>query len=209
MLLSEIKKDAQISIVAEMGDREVELVTTVAEPMNGAVLAHMIYQGGKRVSFHMEGLSLRMRVVHSEENKVYEFRGVTISNVKTNDNQVYYKILCPLPSTAINRRNAVRIWLGVDGEVVANGKIIGAIVKDISLTGIAFIVDVPLELKTPVLVNFEDMKQNFALGAVIVRKEVLEDGRILYGCRLGKESGNIAKYLNDKQRLKLRRQHRR
>lgn len=205
MLLSEIKKDTQISIVAELGEREVELITTVAEPMSNGVLANMIYQGGKRVSFHIEGLALRMRVVSTEENKVYEFRGVTISNVKGNDNQVYYKIICPLPSTTINRRNAVRIWLGVDGEIAVNGKLMGAIVKDISLTGIAFIVADSLEIKTPVLVNFSDMKQKFSLGAVIVRKETLEDGRILYGCRLGKESSNIAKYLNDKQRLKLRR----
>jgi len=49
-----------------------------------------------------------------------------------------------------------------------------------------------------------DAKVKFSLGAIIVRVAEMEDGRVLYGCRLNQESPAISKYVTDKQREKLK-----
>ena len=55
-------------------------------------------------------------------------------------------------------------------------------------------------------ITFNDVeaRTKFSLSAIVVRSAEMEDGRVLYGCRLNQESPAIAKYIADKQREKLK-----
>ena len=119
-------------------------------------------------------------------------------------------MVCKNPGKQINRRTAVRVWLGIDGvaQIGIHRVAYEVIVKDISVSGISFILHKDLKLKQGTIVhitfNDTDARVKFSLGAIIVRQAPLEDGRMLYGCRLNQESPSISKYVNDKQREKLK-----
>lgn len=50
----------------------------------------------------------------------------------------------------------------------------------------------------------ETTNTTFSLAAIIVRSMDMERSRIMYGCKLNQESNTIAKFVNDKQREKLK-----
>ena len=55
-------------------------------------------------------------------------------------------------------------------------------------------------------VTFHDTekKVKFSLSALIVRVAEMDDGKVLYGCRLNQESPAISRYVSEKQREKLK-----
>ena len=66
--------------------------------------------------------------------------------------------------------------------------------------------DMNVEPGTMAHITFNDTeaRTKFSLSAIIVRTAQLDEGKVLYGCRLNQESPAIAKYVNDKQREKLK-----
>jgi hypothetical protein len=149
-------------------------------------------------------------VTNASDQKVYEFADVEILNVKTQDEQIHHKMICKTPGKQINRRSAVRVWLGFDGIAMigAQKAPYEVTVKDISISGISFILhkDMGIEAGEMAHITFNDVdaRTKFSLSAIIVRTTEMEDGRVLYGCRLNQESQAIAKYIADKQREKLK-----
>lgn len=81
-------------------------------------------------------------------------------------------------------------------------------VKDISVSGISFIFHKDLNVEpgtiAHIVFNDSEARMKFNVSAIVVRTAQLDDGRVLYGCRLNQESPAIAKYVNDKQREKLK-----
>jgi hypothetical protein len=102
------------------------------------------------------------------------------------------------------------VWLGIEGvaRVGVNRTAYNVIVKDISVSGISFILhkDMGIDPGEMAHITFNDVdaRTKFSLSAIIVRTAEMEDGRVLYGCRLNQESPAISKYVADKQREKLK-----
>lgn len=210
MLLQEMESGSRATILVGIGSQTLAFDTTVEEPAEDGILTQPIYRDEKLVGFKTKGLVIRIQITNASDNKVYEFMNVEILNVKTQDEQIHHKITCKLPGKQINRRTAVRVWVGIEGiaQIGIHKTAYEVLVKDISISGISFIFHKDLNVDSGTLAhivfNDSDFRMKFSISSIIVRKEVLKDGRVLYGCRMNQESQIIAKYVNDKQRAQLK-----
>lgn len=210
MLLEELDPGSKITIMVGIGNQTLTFDSILEEPSDKGVLTTPVYREEKLVGFRTKGLIIHIQVTNISDQKVYEFADVEILNVKTQDEQIHHKMICKTPGKQINRRSAVRVWLGFDGVAMigAQRAPYEVTVKDISISGISFVFhqDLNVEPGTVVSVVFNDpdKRMKFNISAIIVRTAQLEDGKTLYGCRLNQESPIISKYVNDKQREKLR-----
>ncbi len=58
-------------------------------------------------------------------------------------------------------------------------------------------------INMPVRLVFADFNQNYSLMGIIVRKVVIGENKIVYGCRLGVRNANFEQYISQKQRQML------
>lgn len=210
MLLQEIDVGSKATILVRIGSQTLAFDTIVQEPAEEGVLTEPIYRNDKLIGFKTKGLIITVQICNTSDEKVYEFNNVEILNVKTKDGEIHHKMIAKNPGKQVNRRTAVRVWLGIDGvaRVGVNKTAYNVIVKDISVSGISFILhkDMGIDPGEMAHITFNDVdaRTKFSLSAIIVRTAEMEDGRVLYGCRLNQESPAIAKYVTDKQREKLK-----
>jgi len=210
MLLQEIDVGSKATILVRIGSQTLTFDTIVQEPSEEGVLTEPIYRNDKLIGFRTKGLIITVQICNLSDEKVYEFNNVEILNVRTKDGDIHHKMICKYPGKQINRRTAVRVWLGIDGvaRVGANRTAYTVVVKDISISGISFILhkDMGIVAGEMAHITFNDVeaRTKFSLSAIVVRSAEMEDGRVLYGCRLNQESPAIAKYIADKQREKLK-----
>lgn len=210
MYLYEIDKESAIQISVGIGFQTLEFDTKISEIGEQCVYADPIIREDKMVGFSTKGLVLRVFAVNQSDLRVYQFNNVKIRNIKTAEDKTYHEITCLTPGKIVNRRAACRVWLGFDAvaQIGLNKKTYNVIVKDISVTGISFICteDVKVEPDMVVHLTFEDevSKIRFSIGAIVVRSEEADHRKTIYGCRMNQESSAISKYVNEKQREKLR-----
>lgn len=62
-------------------------------------------------------------------------------------------------------------------------------------------------INMPVRLVFADFNQNYSLMGIIVRKVVIGENKIVYGCRLGVRNANLEQYISQKQRQMLSMNH--
>lgn len=210
MFLQELDVESKITILVRIGSQTLAFDTQIEDVLEDGILAEPIYRNDKLVGFKTKGLIITLQICNKSDDKVYEFTNADILNVKTKDGKVHHKISCKSEGRQINRRTAVRVWLGMEGvaQLGINKTAYNVIVKDISVSGISFISHKNMNVGAGTMahITFHDAeaKVKFSLGSIIVRVADMEDGRVLYGCRLNQESPAIAKYVADKQREKLK-----
>ena len=210
MYLHEVDGESKVTVLVGIGSQILAFDTKIEEVSENGILTEPICRDGKLVGFRTQGLVIRIQVTNASDGKVYEFSNVEILNVKTRDQKSHHRMSAKLEGKIVNRRSAVRVWLGYDAvvQIGTNRTAHEVIIKDISVSGISFVFDhsIKAEVGETVHVTFKDVgaKTKFSLGAVIVRMEELDGGKTLAGCRLNQESNAISKYVNDKQREKLR-----
>ncbi|MCR4650929.1 MAG: PilZ domain-containing protein [Lachnospiraceae bacterium] len=211
MYLREIPPDTSITLSVGIGVKVLEFNTKVAQVFDTCIYTTPIMQQDKMVGFNTKGLVLSIIVPAEEEGKAFQFMNVKVRNVKTPEGELYHEISTFNEGKVINRRGACRVWLGNDGiaSIGLGGEPVDITVKDISTTGISFICSDKIELKDNTVVHLSfrdpDTGTKFEIGAIVVRKQEMDRGRVLYGCKLNQESNAISKYINDKQREKLKR----
>lgn len=210
MLISDIAVSAGIQIIVGIGLQTLEFNTTVAEIHNGCVYAEPIFQQEKMLGFGTKGLVLSLVVTDAEAGRAWQFSNIKIRNIKTSEDKLFHEISCKTEGRALNRRGACRVWLGEPGVAMVGkaSKPFDVTIKDISLTGIAFICSADEEVPMGSVVHLtfmdEELKAKFDLSAIVVRCFDMERARMLYGCKLNHESNALGKYINEKQREKLR-----
>jgi len=210
MFLHELDIESKVTILVRIGSQTLAFDTKVEDLTEDGILTEPIYRNDKLVGFKSKGLIITLQICNASDQKVYEYTNAEIINVKTKDGKVHHKMTCKAAGKQINRRTAVRVWIGLEGvaQIGINRTAYNVIVKDISISGISFILHKNMDVSpgTMVHITFHDTeaKVKFSLGAIIVRVAEMEDGRVLYGCRLNQESPAISKYVTDKQREKLK-----
>ena len=210
MYVHEIKPGTDINIIAVMGDHKGEFTTQVLDAGNNFLIAKVLYAKEMRINFNSKGLICYIQGLNTDDNRYYEFSKVTITTVKAANGAYFYKITSLLPGKVINRRGAVRLFLGTLGDLYlgsTSAPPITVTIKDISLSGLAFIADaeVKLEVGKAVIISFSDGWENvkFTINCTIVRTFEMDKGRILYGCTLNSESNALGKHINEKQRKNM------
>lgn len=210
MYLQEIAKDSNIQLVIGIGQQILTFETRVCEAIPHGIYAQPVKKDDKIIGFQTKGLVITIYCANSDDKKVYEWKHVKLQNIKTPDEKIYLRIMSNVAGKLVNRRYGCRVWIGLDGvaQIGTNRTAHDVIIKDISINGISFVCgkDIKAEVGEVTHIHFFDdvLKVKFSLGAIIVRSEETEDGKVVFGCRLNQESNAIAKYVNDKQREKLK-----
>ena len=210
MFISEIPVGAGLRLTVGIGLQTIEFATKVAEVYDECIYAEPILQNSKMLGFGSKGLVLTMIITASDEGKAWQFSNIKVRNVKKHDGGLFHEITCKTEGKPINRRGAVRVWIGEPGmaSVGISRDVFDVIVKDISVNGIAFICDNNIEISAGSVVNvtFKDPTSNtrFEISSIVVRSEEMEKNRTLYGCKLNQENTAISRYVNEKQREKLK-----
>ena len=211
MYLNELKTGTGAQLIVKIGTQTLEFFTTISEVFDDRIYIEPITQDDKVIGFSARGIMLDLIVTDPESERAFQFTNVKIRTIKTpKDDKIYHEVTAAGEGRPINRRGACRVWLGEEGHANCGlgNPSFPITVKDISVSGIAFICDKDHDIPegSIVHINFVDEPTGttFALAAIIVRSMDMERSRIMYGCKLNQESNSIAKFVNDKQREKLK-----
>ena len=126
---------------------------------------------------------------------------ITIKKAK-GDNGYCHVIIPSKDGTKMNRRHAYRlanIYVGQSDEQV------GGTVRDVSATGFAIITNKD-GIRRGESVRAETLNQELEmpLAGVCVRKKTIAKDKFLYGCKLKYEDPNLRKFINEKQRARMK-----
>lgn len=224
MLIKELEPGTEVSIESSNTEAKINLKTriaTVTAPEDQAVLQQIgkerkivytvlepIREEEKLINFLSP--NVKNSLVYIKEGKPYIWEGIGILNWRLPVLGSVHIVTSTRNAVSYNRRQHFRIWLGCDGSVKVQGdeKIRGVIVKDLSEGGVAFIVrDITgLEKGYVCDVSFTDASSgsSFVIPSVIIRIEEMEDGRYTVGCRLKNFSEPVARFINTKQKERMK-----
>ncbi len=210
MRLNELKQGTSAQIVVHVASHVLEFATTVEAVYDDCVYLAPIMQEDKVVGFSAKGLVVNLIITDPDTERAYQFANVRVRTIRTEKGDIYHEIVALTEAKQINRRGACRVWLGEEGVASCGheGKPFYVTVKDISVSGIAFYCskDVVIPDGSIICIDFDDESSgmHFSLAAIIVRSVEMENSKVMYGCKLNQESNVISKFVNDKQREKLR-----
>lgn len=217
MYIEDIEVGHKITIQVIINNEQLEFPLTVLEvvPKKHAVYTSAIMKNDKVLSFKAAGILTHLIIAH-EDQKPHIFYNVVIQTLKSDDGGYCYYISTPAPSKEFNRRGAFRCFLGLrtSVQVGVNNTPMDTVMKDVSATGFSFVL--PASAKefaaggiAHILLN--DYIQStgetftFPLTGIIVRSYKMENGNVVYGCRLNGKVVGLDKYISKKERLQLNR----
>ena len=202
-------------VVAVEDKKQLRALEGIAQKFPYA-LVEPITKDGKVIGFPPNGVNYTVTYVNTATQKPFEWQNIIVKQVAFADGKKYHIFISDKNAKEMNRRERYRLWLGCDGlmQIGIGKKAATVIIKDISATGIAFVIENKANVDASLIprkssivsLSFSDAETNtkFRLSAIVVRIEEMEDGRTVYGCKLTQESGAIAKFVNDKQRERNR-----
>lgn len=217
MKIEEIKPDSTATLVATIGAEKIEFDTILrdAVPKKHLITADPIYRNEKIISFRAKGLVVDL-VTQPEGSAPIVFKNVAITLMKREDGSICYAINTIAESKVLNRRNSFRCYVGVSTTVQAGGNKAAhdAIIKDVSMTGFAVTCSADTDFHENqvlhVVLNdyLEELAENFNfhLYGLIVRIEQLDNGSVIYGCKMNSRVAGIDAYIMKKERLRMKKQ---
>jgi len=180
------------------------------------ILVEAVKKNDKVIGFPEKGASYLVTYTDQKNKKPYQWPGVAVKQVAFPTGEKFHVFISSKNMKELNRRDSFRLWLGCQGFIQdgLNNKYFPALIKDISATGIGFIVEdkhlenisYPPKMMGTVLLTFTDetTEAQFKVAATVVRIEEMSAGRKLYGAKFPQENARIAKYVNEKQRERNR-----
>lgn len=217
MLIEELSAGQNITIIAIIGNEQLTFETTITEsyPKKHIVLAAPIYNDEKIVTFRTKNLRINISTVLFE-NTPYLFKNVTVSLMRKPDDSLCYAVSSTTEGKVNNRRQNFRCFLGIETvlQCGSNHATHNAIFRDISMGGFSVTCDASTDFQENQILHvllkdyFEDLaeKYSFHLYGIIVRRQELENNRIIYGCRLNSKVPGLEAYIIKKERMQLKKQ---
>ena len=206
MLLQEMPADNKIIIELSIKGQKFEFPSKVVSQGNNSIFIEPIRINGKVLTFNSSE-SVAINIVMIRENKspmVWKGVGVACVHEKSGS---FYKITASGEGFEINRRGAFRLFVGISGvaQLGINRKAVDVIVKDVSENGFSFVSSEDMEnvINMPVRLVFNDFNKNYSLMGIIVRKVIINETKVLYGCQLSVNNSQLEPYINQKQRQML------
>ncbi len=206
MLLQEMPVDNKIIIELSIKGQKFEFPSKVVSQENNSIFIEPIRINGKVLTFNASE-SIAINIVMIRENKspmVWKGVGVACVHEKSGS---FYKITASGEGFEINRRGAFRLFVGISGvaQLGINRKAVDVIVKDVSENGFSFVSSEDMEnvINMPVRLVFNDFNKNYSLMGIIVRKVIINETKVLYGCQLSVNNSQLEQYINQKQRQML------
>ncbi len=177
------------------------------------VFADAVFQNGKPISFRGKGVILNV-LAATGDDKPHLFKNVSNTLLRRSDGTLCYSLTTIAESVAYNRRENFRCYVGIETSirVGTNRAAYEAIIRDVSSNGFAVVCDNDVKFPTGSLIHvvLNDQiggfgeKYYFHLYGLVARIQELENGRIVYGCRLNNHVAGLDSYLMKKERNRLK-----
>lgn len=215
MHIEELEVGRSLTIQVVIGAEQLEFPLTVLEvvPKKHGIFTTAILRDEKVLSFKAAGILTHL-IVAFNENKPHVFYNVTIQTLKSDDGNYCYFISTPAPSKEFNRRGAFRCYVGLRGSVQVGVGTTGldTTIKDVSATGFSFVLPATAKaikagsIAHIVLADYlKETGENFKfpLTGIVVRSYKMENGNVVYGCKLNAKVIGLDRYILVKERLRL------
>lgn len=204
MEIREITSSFKMSITISNQRSDITLSSEIAFVQNDKLYVEPFEHNGVILNFNSDSVVISM-IAYQEEKAPYLWKIVHIGR-ELIDGKTYHVITSDVVGVRINRRENFRVFIGIDGKATILGKDVpfDIMVKDVSESGFAILVDVTSEIKInkneAVMIDFYDKEvdEKFTLTGRVVRAEMTER-YVLYGCRLLKDDGSMRRYIANKQ----------
>lgn len=207
MWLSELLPDTGVDLEVKSGKNEWLFQSIVRHEVKGVLLMDPVIYEDKLLDLSGEGMSVAVIVKDTQDIPI-QFKGCTVKNVRLKE-ESYLAVASGQEGKRINRRGAFRIFVGERGSVepIGTGGRLEAVVRDLSMTGFSFVVDVDEweEETSMVWLNFAGRYgEKMRLQGSVIRTDEGERGRLIVGCQTIKCANDLAGYVAFKQRENLK-----
>lgn len=141
-----------------------------------------------------------------EDTPPIVWENVTIKHAR-GDKGPCHVIIPSKDGVKMNRRHAYRLEVHAPANIqVGKGRVqVQGVVRDVSSNGFAIITSKEdIRGGEEVRAEMVDKDKVLVLTGVCVRKRVATDGRYLYGCKLKFDNPQLRKFINEKQRQRMK-----
>ncbi len=204
MKLSEVMKDSKIKIHGSINGHGILLITKAALGVRDGLLVDSLTYFDEDIVFREP---TKIIAVNNRDGRSYEYEAQSVGPVETKYGK-FHLIRCPDSGTAINRRQAERYDIDRLGIVRINrgGDMRNAIVYDISMKGIAFILDSDAICKVGDHISSSfrydpNYFHFYACEATVVRVFTI-DNQVAIGCRMDSMGADLITLIGNKRREK-------
>lgn len=216
MRIEELTPNTPISLLVNIDGQQLTFETKISEvyPRKHLVLADAIYHNEKIVTFRAKNIIIDVLVTLGDD-KPEIFKNVTVTLVKKSDGSLCYNLATIAESKTYNRRQSFRCYVGISTSFQCgpNRSAHIGIIRDVSVNGFSVVCDEALPLEQNQILHvllkdyFEETNEKFVfhLYGLIARTQLLDNGSILYGCRLNNYLPALEAYIMKKERLRLKR----
>lgn len=205
MHISEISRGSSISIVVTFQDKKFTFDSQVKLVNNNIMLVPAIKYNHKTISFNE---NFMIDIHYMKDGNLYRFPDVQLSLVRYGSS-LFHKISVEQEGTIYNRRGDYRLYIGKDMKLSIDKEnyteSITVILKDISLSGFAFISKEAYKIGSNVYLKYHDENFYIEIPGNIVRLDFNEHLNCnTYGCTIAESFPKLGEYLIVKQREILR-----
>ena len=203
MKINEIMKDSKIKIHASLNGHGILLITKAMVGVRDGLLVDSLTYFGADMEFREPS---RIVAVNKRDGRTYEFEAQSIGPVTTKYGH-FHLIRCTEDIDAVNRRRSERYDIDRLGVIKINkGDIRNALVYDISMRGIAFILDseAKCRLGDKITASFRydpDYFHFYACEATVVRAFTI-DSQIAIGCTIDSMGADLISLIGSKKKEK-------
>lgn len=208
MKLQELAVGTELDIEVKIAGKEWLFHNKIEQFVKGVALMEALSHEGKVIDISGNGVTVNL-FINDEADIPLQFRNCVVKNLRTKDT-TYLAVACNLEGKRVNRRNAFRIFVGEDGTmepIGGDGKRQGVVVRDLSLTGFSFVIDVhdwDEELRM-LWLRFEGRYgEKMCMQGSVVRTTLGERDRLVVGCQIVKCANDLETYVSYKQRENLK-----
>lgn len=229
MYITDLEEGAKIEILASDGIKSINLESAVAsvqhqedldrlekvreaKPNMKFIVLNPIRREDLLINFVSDYVASHLIAI-VEGDKPFIWRNVSIVNLRLPKYGSVHILMTSREAVPYNRRQHYRVTLDCDGVVkirtAERETILNVFVKDISEAGIGFSMKgrQGLDKGSGCIVEFRDpgSGQEIRADVVIIRVQELENERVMMGCKIRQRSAVIAKFINKKQKERMKR----
>ncbi|MBR1931615.1 MAG: PilZ domain-containing protein [Lachnospiraceae bacterium] len=215
MKLEQLTEGTIISFIVHINGEEVTFPSSIQEvyPKKHFIIADPVFQNDRIVTFKGDNITVDMLAIF-EDDKPQLFENIIITAMKKADKSFCYTVVATSDSKAVNRRENFRCYVGCRTSVKRGIEtaVYEGILRDVSMTGFALTLDSDLGFEQGQVLHamledyIEELDENFSfhLYGFIVRIQKLDNGKIVYGCRMSTRVGGLENYVMKKERARLK-----
>lgn len=214
MYMEELTRGTPITFIVRIKGRQFNFDTQISDVIEkkNMVLADVIYSNDKVVTFNGDDVEINILVM-PQDDKPQMFQDVKVTAIRKSDNTLGYRLETTSVGKPYNRRGAYRCFVGIPSFLhnSINNSSEDIVIKDVSITGFAITCGPEIELDNNNIIHVVltdyvkecNEKYSFNMCGVVVRKQELENGKVIYGCRLNDEVNGLDKYIATKDRVSI------